>query len=41
MKATLEILSDPKLMDEALKGKEQARQGNVKKLEDVKKSLGF
>ena len=41
MKATLEILSDPKLRDEALKGKEQARQGKAKKLEDVKRSLGF
>lgn len=39
MKATLEILSNPKLREEALKGKEQARLGKTKKLDDVKKEL--
>lgn len=41
MKSTLEILSDPALREEALIGKEQARQGKTKKLADIKKELGF
>ena len=41
MKATLEILSDPKLRDEALKGKEQAKKGKTKKLTDIAKELDF
>lgn len=39
--ATLEILSDPALREEALTGKEQARQGKTKKLSDIKKEPGF
>ena len=41
MIATLEILSDPKLKQEALKGKTQARMGRTRKLSVVAKELGF
>lgn len=41
MKSTIEILSDPKLKKEALKGREQAKAGKTKKLADIKKELGF
>ena len=41
MKATLEILSNPELRAEALKGKEQAKKGKTRKLADVTKELGF
>lgn len=41
MKATLEILSDPELRDEALKGKDEATRGKARKLEDIKKELGL
>jgi len=41
MKSTLEILSDPVLREEALKGKEQAIAGKTRKSVDVAKDLGF
>ncbi len=41
MKATLDILSDPKLRQEALKGKEDARTGKTRKASDIAKELGF
>ena len=41
MKSTLEILSNPNLKKEVLEGKKQAREGNVRKLKDVAKDLGF
>lgn len=41
MRATLEILSDPELRVEALKGKKQAKKGKTRKLADIAKELGF
>lgn len=41
MKSTLEILSDPELRADAIKGKNQAKKGKTKKLTDIKKELGF
>ena len=41
MKSTLEILSDPKLRIDALKGKEQAKKGKTRKLADIAKELDF
>lgn len=41
MKSTLEILSRPEWLREALKGKESANRGRTRPLEEVKKELGF
>jgi PHD/YefM family antitoxin component YafN of YafNO toxin-antitoxin module len=40
MKSTLEILSNPKMRREALKGKKQANEGKTEKLESVLEELG-
>ncbi len=40
MKRTLEILSDPKMRREALKGKKQANTGKTEKLNAVLKEFG-
>jgi len=41
MKATLEILADKKAMIELAQGEKERLEGKGKKLEDLKKELGF
>lgn len=41
MDSTDEILSDPELLEEALKGMEEAKARKTKKLAEIKKELGF
>lgn len=41
MKATLEVLSDPELMKQIEESRKDAKAGRVRKLDDVKKELGF
>jgi len=41
MKSTLEILSSPRWLREALIGKEAVRRGKTRPLDEVKKELGF
>ena len=41
MKSTLEILSSPRWLKEALRGKEAVRRGKTRYLDEVKKELGF
>ena len=41
MDSTDEIMSNPELLEEALKGREEAKAGKTKKLSVIKRELGF
>ncbi len=41
MDSTIEIMSDPELLDDALKGREDAKTGVTKKLSVIKREIGF
>ncbi|HLD42109.1 MAG TPA: hypothetical protein VJB06_03665 [archaeon] len=41
MKATIEILSDPKALKELKKGEKERLQGKGRNIDDIKKELGF
>ena len=39
--ATIEILSNPKAIEKIKRGEKELKEGNFRRLEDVKKELGF
>ena len=41
MESTVEIMSDPELREEALKGREDAKAGKTKKLSVIKRERDF